>query len=142
MILTPFVDLYTKNVAVAIPGLDSLSEEDFVACLGDIEADTVTRRDGGPLPDNVPTQVIRPATFPRREVFLFCPSIKIIDFGESFFGHNPPPNLQTAVAIRPPEVLFNDRVDCRVDLWSGGCLVSTHRKFQSVDTNGRGFLNS
>ncbi|RGP76702.1 heterokaryon incompatibility het-6 [Fusarium longipes] len=116
-------DLYAKNIALVIPGLDSLNEDDFIAGLGKIETHAVTRIDGGPLADNVPTQVVRPATFPTRDSLLSCPSIKVIDFGEGFFGDSPPANLNTATSIRPPEMIFDEPVDYRVDLWSGGCLI-------------------
>ncbi|KAG9255598.1 serine protein kinase [Emericellopsis atlantica] len=50
-------------------------------------------------------------------------SIKIVDYGESFFDTEPPVTLHTPLAVRAPEVVFEDNFDHRVDLWSMGCLL-------------------
>ncbi|KAG5656427.1 hypothetical protein KAF25_000014 [Fusarium avenaceum] len=119
-------DLHSRNLALVVTGLDSLSEEDFVARLGEPEMGAVTRLDDRPLSDNIPTQIIRPAFFRRRDLMLSCPSIKIIDFGEAFFGNNAPGTLHTPLCVRAPEIVFGDRLDHRVDIWSAGCLVNIH----------------
>ncbi|RGP69582.1 cmgc srpk kinase [Fusarium sporotrichioides] len=116
-------DLHTRNIALAVPDLNSLSEEDFVARLGKVETGAVTRLDGGPLEDNLPTRIVEPASFQKTDVMLSCPSVKILDFGEAFFGNNAPDTLHTPVALRAPEVVFGDRLDPRVDLWSAGCMI-------------------
>ncbi|KAM0209687.1 hypothetical protein ACHAQD_011028 [Fusarium lateritium] len=116
-------DLHTRNLAIDVPGLDSLSEEDFIARLGTPDTGAVTKADGGPLPLNVPTHITRPAFFRRSDTMLPNSSIKIIDFGEAFFGSNPPSTLHTPSVFRAPEVVFRDRLDHRVDIWSAGCLI-------------------
>ncbi|CEI70503.1 unnamed protein product [Fusarium venenatum] len=83
-------DLHTKNIAMALPDLNSLSEEDFVARLGEIATGAVTRVNGGPLEDNFPTETIEPTSFRGFNNILSRPSVKIIDFGETFFGNNGP----------------------------------------------------
>ncbi|GKU06982.1 unnamed protein product [Fusarium langsethiae] len=116
-------DLHTRNLALVVSDLNSLNEEDFVARLGKPKTGAVTRLDGGPLAHNVPTQIIRPAFFRKRDLMLSCPSIKIIDFGEAFFSDNAPSTLHTPLPVRAPEIVFGDRLDRRVDLWSAGCLI-------------------
>ncbi|CAG7926198.1 unnamed protein product [Penicillium olsonii] len=50
-------------------------------------------------------------------------SIKIIDFGESFLATESPRTLHTPFPVRAPEVIFQDRIDHRVDLWGMGCML-------------------
>ncbi|KAF5671132.1 CMGC SRPK kinase [Fusarium denticulatum] len=118
-------DLHTRNVALEIPGLHSLSERDFIARLGEPEMGLVTRQDGGPLSSNVPTHIVRPSSFRNKDIqsLLVLPSIKIIDFGEAFFNSDAPKTLHTPLPVRAPEIVFGDRLDNRVDLWSAGCLI-------------------
>ncbi|KAG6094212.1 hypothetical protein E4U31_006375 [Claviceps sp. LM219 group G6] len=117
-------DLHTGNLAIVVPGLDSLNEEDFVARLGDFVTGAVIKFDDGPWAPNVPTQTIRPALFQEEDILAApCPSIKIIDFGEAFFSNDAPSALDTPLVLRAPEIIFGDRLDHRVDLWSAGCLI-------------------
>lgn len=124
IILTLLVDLHTRNLAIVVPDLDILYEDDFISRLGKPETGTVTRLEGGPLAHNIPAQIVRPASYRRKDLMLSDLSIKIIDFGEAFFNNNAPTKLHTPLSIRAPEVIFGDRLDCRVDLWSAGCLVN------------------
>ncbi|KAG6112145.1 hypothetical protein E4U13_004407 [Claviceps humidiphila] len=117
-------DLHTGNLAIVVPGLDSLNEQDFIAELGEFDTDAVTKLDDGPWAPNVPTQMIRPAIFPEHDIMEApCPSIKIIDFGEAFFGDDAPGTLKAPLVLRAPEIIFGDRPDLRVDLWTAGCLI-------------------
>ncbi|KAG5956411.1 hypothetical protein E4U58_006594 [Claviceps cyperi] len=106
--------------------LDSINEEVFITRLGDFVTGAVIKLDDGPWAPNVPTQTIRPALFQERDVMAPCPSINIIDFGEALFSDDAPSALDTPLVLRAPEIVFEDRLDYRVDLWSAGCLVSTH----------------
>ncbi|UPK91219.1 hypothetical protein LCI18_002154 [Fusarium solani-melongenae] len=103
-------DLHTRNLAITVPNLNSLDEKTFST-------------DGKSLARNVPSHVVRPAPFRKREMLLSSPSVKIIDFGEAFFNNNPPNTVHTLLPIRAPEVIFGDVLDHRVDLWSAGCLL-------------------
>ncbi|KAG6109185.1 hypothetical protein E4U13_006045 [Claviceps humidiphila] len=117
-------DLHTQNLAIVVPDLDSLNEEDFIARLGDFVTGAVTKKDDGPWAPNVPTQMIRPALFREEDILAApCPSIKIIDFGEAFFSDDAPSTLRTPFVLQAPEIVFEDRLDLRVDLWSAGCLI-------------------
>ncbi|EWZ96953.1 CMGC/SRPK protein kinase [Fusarium oxysporum f. sp. lycopersici MN25] len=118
-------DLHTRNIALEIPELHLLSERDLIARLGDPEMGLVTRRDGKPLSSNIPTCIVRPSSFRHKDVqrLLSSPSIKIIDFGEAFFNHDTLNTLHTPLPVRAPEIVFGDRLNNRVDLWSTGCLI-------------------
>ncbi|KAG6261908.1 hypothetical protein E4U47_008058 [Claviceps purpurea] len=117
-------DLHTKNLAIVVPGLDSLNEEDFIVRLGKFQTGAVTKLDDGPWAPNVPTQIILPALFREQDILAApCPSIKIIDFGEAFFSDDAPSTLNTPLVLRAPEIIFGDPLDLRVDLWSAGCLI-------------------
>ncbi|KAF5982816.1 CMGC SRPK kinase [Fusarium coicis] len=117
-------DIHTRNLALAIPDLQSLSERDFVAKLGEPDIGLVLGPDDEPLPKSLPTQIVRPASFRYREVqrILAKPSIKIIDFGEAFLSDDAPSTLHTPLLVRAPEIIFGDKLGHRVDLWSTGCL--------------------
>ncbi|KAG6307391.1 hypothetical protein E4U44_007740 [Claviceps purpurea] len=117
-------DLHTGNLAIVVPGLDALNEEDFITRLGKVETGAVTKLDDGPWAPNVPTEIIRPALFQGQDIMAVpCPSIKIIDFGEAFFGDDAPSTLKTPRVLQAPEIVFGDQLDLRVDLWSAGCLI-------------------
>ncbi|EKJ76980.1 hypothetical protein FPSE_02855 [Fusarium pseudograminearum CS3096] len=116
-------DLHTRNITLAVSDLSALSEADVVARLGKVETGPVTRLDGGPLEDNSPTQIIRPASFPTSDILPENPSVKIIDLGQAFFGNNAPRTLHNPIAVRAPEIVFGDQLNVRVDLWSAGCLA-------------------
>ncbi|KAG6081587.1 hypothetical protein E4U15_002823 [Claviceps sp. LM218 group G6] len=116
-------DLHAQNLAMVVPDLDSLTEEDFVARLGKPQTSAVTKKDGGPLPHNIPSQLVWPASFQRPDTTPSCPSIKIIDFGEAFLSDNAPSTLNTPLYLQAPEIVFGDQLDRRVDLWSAGCLI-------------------
>ncbi|KAG5810591.1 hypothetical protein H9Q74_005726 [Fusarium xylarioides] len=118
-------DIHTRNLALTIPHLQSLSERDFIAKLGEPDIGFVLGPDDEPLPKSLPAQIVRPASFGHREVqrTLAKPSIKIIDFGEAFISDDVPSTLHTPLPVRAPEILFGDKLDHRVDLWSTGCLI-------------------
>ncbi|KAI0809938.1 kinase-like protein [Xylaria sp. FL0064] len=118
-------DIHTRNIALAMPNVDSLSESEFIETLGQPEIGQIRRRDGSDVEFHVPPYAVLPTTFKKEHVLqsLRAPVAKIIDFGESFLPDQAPATLHTPLVVRPPEVLFNDSIDRRVDLWSLGCLL-------------------
>ncbi|KAJ9362140.1 hypothetical protein DTO027B9_571 [Paecilomyces variotii] len=114
-------DFHTRNLAFTMPSMD-ISEEEFIELLGTPEISYVQRSNGKALEPNIPEYIVRPAsyrTFPWRS----SNSIKIVDFGESFLPTTIPQTLHTPLPVRAPEVIFGDRLDYRVDLWSMGCML-------------------
>ncbi|KAH8194093.1 hypothetical protein TruAng_011743 [Truncatella angustata] len=116
-------DLHTRNLAIIVPGLKSSDERSFFDRLGKPEISLVSRRDGKSLAGNVPSHIVRPAQFRKRDILQSSPSIKIIDFGEAFLTTNVPSTLHTPLPVRAPEVVFGDPLDHRVDFWSAACLI-------------------
>lgn len=112
-----------------MPELHSLDEPNFLDKLGIPETGTVRRRDGKSLEGNVPSYLVRPAQFRKRDMLLQSPSVKIIDYGEAFFNNNPPYTLHTPLSVRAPEVIFGDLLNKQVDMWSAGCLVNDLSQF-------------
>ncbi|KAF5847844.1 hypothetical protein GGP41_009133 [Bipolaris sorokiniana] len=64
--------------------------------------------------DPLPTQSIPKPLFT---------SIKLIDYGQSFLENNSPSTLYIPLYYRAPEILFNNTLNHRVDLWSMGCVL-------------------
>ena len=96
-----------------------------MAKLGAPETSEVRRKDGLPLEPGVPKYLVWPSHFlVNRQSAL--DSIRIIDFGEAFLHTEIPDTLHTPLVVRAPEVIFKDRLDYRVDLWSMGCMVRPH----------------
>ncbi|TGJ80469.1 hypothetical protein E0Z10_g8293 [Xylaria hypoxylon] len=118
-------DIHARNIALTLPRLDSLNEQEFIDTLGQPELGRVQRTDGSAPEIHVPSYIVRPAPFKAKQVLqsLRAPVIKIIDFGESFLPNQAPATLHTPLVVRAPEVLFDDPIDRRVDLWSLGCLL-------------------
>lgn len=91
--------------------------------LGAPETGEVTRLDGKALEPGVPKYLVWPSPFRVSKATLLNP-VKIIDFGESFTPDTKSKTLHTPLAVRAPEVIFEDDIDFRVDLWSTGCMVT------------------
>ncbi|EKV15731.1 hypothetical protein PDIP_39370 [Penicillium digitatum Pd1] len=119
---SPGIDLHTRNLAFAMPYIDDLTEERFIEMLGKPEVGYVQKRDGKCLEAGVPEYVVKPASYENHSWNL-AQDVKIIDFGESFLHTAPPKTLHTPLSLRAPEVIFQDHIDYRVDLWSMGCML-------------------
>ncbi|KAJ5547573.1 hypothetical protein N7513_004807 [Penicillium frequentans] len=82
----------------------------------------VQRRDGKERGLGVPEYIVKPTSY-RNCLWNSAQSIKIIDFGESFSCAAVPHKLHTPLPVRAPEVIFQDKIDHHVDLWSMGCML-------------------
>lgn len=105
-----------------MPSMDNITEKKFVEMLGTPEIGYVQRRDGKNLEPGIPEYIVKP-TPNRTHSWNSAQTIKIIDFGESFLHTAIPQTLHTPLPVRTPEVIFQDRIDHRVDLWSMGCML-------------------
>jgi serine/threonine-protein kinase SRPK3 len=103
--------------------VQALREEEFLQKLGQPETGNVQRKDGQPLGLGVPRYLVKPTFYPI-DVKSSFRSIKIVDFGQSFLNDECPGVLNTPLPVRAPEIIFKDKVDHRMDLWSMACLVS------------------
>jgi serine/threonine protein kinase len=121
------LDLHTRNLAFTIPSIHSLSEEEFFQKLGNPETGLLRRNDRKLLEPSMPKYLVRPTSYPADLLMSFHP-IKIVDFGESFLNDDIPDMLHTPLPVRAPEIIFGEKFDYRVDLWSMGCMVSSDLK--------------
>lgn len=103
--------------------MQALREEEFLQKLGQPETGQVRRKDGQPLAPGVPRYLVKPTSYPV-DLNSSFKSIKIVDFGQSFLSDECPGVLNTPLPVRAPEIIFKDKLDHRVDLWSMACLVS------------------
>ncbi|KAI0809592.1 kinase-like protein [Xylaria sp. FL0064] len=115
-------DLHTRNLTFTIPSIHSLREEEFFQKLGNPETGLLKRNDGNPLEPGKPEYLVRPTSYPADFSLSFHP-IKIVDFGESFLSDDIPDTLHTPLPVRAPKIIFGDKLDYRVDLWSMGCML-------------------
>lgn len=115
------IDLHTRNLAFTIP-YDNETEQQFTGMLRKPEIGHVRRRDGKDLEPGIPRYIVRPTSY-WMPSWNSAQSIKIVDFGGSFLGTRVPQTLHTPLPVRAPEVIFQDHIDCCVDLWSMGCMV-------------------
>lgn len=104
-----------------MPYMGDLTEEKFTKMLGNPDIGYVQRRDGKALEPGMPEYIVKPTSY--RTYSWNAQTVKIIDFGESFLRTAIPKTLHTPLSVRAPEVIFQDRIDYRVDLWSMGCMV-------------------
>ncbi|KAG5301304.1 protein kinase [Histoplasma ohiense] len=105
-----------------MPCMDDVTEEGFTEMLGQPEIGYVQRSDGQDLEPGIPEYIVKPTSY-RTHSWNPAQSIKIIDFGESFLSSAVPQTLHTPLSVRAPEVIFQDHIDYRVDLWSMGCML-------------------
>ncbi|PGH01512.1 hypothetical protein GX51_05199 [Blastomyces parvus] len=105
-----------------MPYIDDWTEENFTEMLGKPEIGYVKRRDGKCLEPGMPKYIVKPTSY-RTHSWNLVQTVKIIDFGESFLHTAVPEALHTPLSVRAPEVIFQDRIDYRVDLWSMGCML-------------------
>ena len=117
-----------------MPQLASMSEQELMDFFGKPCTSEVKRTDGKALEQIVPRYIVWPAC-PPLDRSICQNHIKLIDFGESFTPVCRPDRLHTPLSVCPPELIFKDRWDHRVDLWSVGCTVrKTFRFFELVNS--------
>ncbi|KAL4748172.1 hypothetical protein BDW72DRAFT_205823 [Aspergillus terricola var. indicus] len=110
--------------AFALNAMDNVPEREFMETLERPEIKHVYRSDGKDLESGIPRYIVRAA---RTSSWPLSKMIKIVDFGESFLQQITPYTLRTPLPVRAPEVIFRDRLDYRMDLWSLGCMELTNK---------------
>lgn len=119
-----FPDLYTSNVLYTLPTLtDQTSEHGLHFLLGKPKTIQTVRSDGKSISANVPCYGVETAKPPRDVTNMDDVEIRIIDFGQAWIGNEKPNHLVTPLALRAPELLFDDDWGQEVDIWSAGCAV-------------------
>ncbi|KAF1821332.1 serine protein kinase [Dissoconium aciculare CBS 342.82] len=115
-------DIHIGNLALSLPMLEFVNEEEFMLKMGKTEVSKIQRRDGREKGIHVPEYIVRPTTFPIK-ISEYSGTIKLVDFGESFRNDAPLSSLHTPLPVRAPEVIFGDDLTTSVDLWSAACMI-------------------
>ncbi|KAF2861390.1 kinase-like protein [Piedraia hortae CBS 480.64] len=113
-------DLYTGNVVWTLRGVDDLTEEEFLRFFCYAQIKEVKSKDGSPLPPNVPRYLVKHDYRPTQA--WNEDDIMLIDFGQAFHLNSPPDGLVTPLQYRAPEIVFEETLDEKVDVWSAGML--------------------
>ncbi|CAG7949646.1 unnamed protein product [Penicillium nalgiovense] len=119
-------DIHLNNILSKLPSsFDELSLKQFYERFGPPETVPITRRDGGPLPPNVPSKAVVPLfIWKSAEMFSLSDAHPLLtDFGEAF----PPASearlgqdCHTPIAFRAPEAKFElqSPLSYPSDIWS------------------------
>jgi serine/threonine-protein kinase SRPK3 len=142
LMLIFMTDLYAANLAFEAPPMHGKSEEEFlVALFGEPVIGAITRIDGEPLELCKPKYLVTCVQRKWDPDLLTFPT-KIVDFGEAFTNQDKVTSVTTPLVMTAPEIIFEDELDYRVDLWSFGCLVSVCSCLKISSTNHKSSFSS
>lgn len=118
-------DISIHNVAFCNRRLSKLPEAEIFEALGHPEPDELTRVDGQPLGQSVPSQLVQSAQWTGWPLDddEDDENIRIIDFGEAYDKDAAPVRLAQPDGLQAPETIFTGRFDYRQDLWRVGLVV-------------------
>jgi serine/threonine-protein kinase SRPK3 len=124
-------DIHLKNVLVSChDSFHKLSMEKFKGKYGEAEAEPVMRIDGGPLPPNVPNELVQLLCMGGRAEDMTLPEAHALlaDFGEAFAPASEVrlgKDCHTPLAARPPEARFEPEapLSYSADIWSLGIAI-------------------
>jgi serine/threonine-protein kinase SRPK3 len=129
-----FIDLNLRNLVFHNSRLSRLSEQELLEALGPPDPEKLTRLDGEPLRQGIPTQLVESAQWTGWPLDddEDDENIRIIDLGEAFNQNAVPKRLAQPCGLQSPESIFTGEFEYRHDLWRVGLLVSTTRPIPSV----------
>jgi serine/threonine protein kinase len=115
------------------------TDEEVIQHLGPPRLTPVGRYDGLPLTPHAPSYVVHP--YPINNIIPLChPTLRLVDFGESFRLSSPPDSLHTPRALSAPEILWPEKKEQpfspALDVWAmAGTMFEIfgdHALFSSV----------
>ncbi|OQE28558.1 hypothetical protein PENSTE_c003G08400 [Penicillium steckii] len=115
-------DISGRNIAFTCTRLWNLTKEELLVTLGSPKYEPLTRIDGAPLENGLPSQLVKAADW-TEWIDEDEEDIRLFDFGESFFHGHEPDKLAQPGPLRVPETIFTDSFDYRVDLWRAGSVI-------------------
>ncbi|OAQ99804.1 hypothetical protein LLEC1_00713 [Akanthomyces lecanii] len=117
-------DLDAGSIVFSINNLAHLSNEAFIAGLDELQTAELVRIDESPLDDeHLPKQLVGAAEWDDW-IDEDEEDIRLIDVCDSFrVGDQVPSSEAVHDAICPPEALFEETFDYRVDLWRAGTVL-------------------
>jgi serine/threonine-protein kinase SRPK3 len=111
------------NVCFTTPNLAQASVTELLRALKQPRTGDARGQRDNPGDYGIPKYLVWPSHVHFTKASITTP-INIIDFGQSFTESARPTTLKTPLVLRPPELLFEDEWDYRVDLWTVGCNVN------------------
>lgn len=99
-----------------------MTETCIFELLGRPESVELARRDGMPLKNGLPSQLVK-ATEWLRWIDEDEEDLRIIDFGEAFLQGAETRALAQPIDLQAPETIFTSSFDYRLDLWRAGIVV-------------------
>ncbi|KAE8383523.1 kinase-like domain-containing protein [Aspergillus bertholletiae] len=119
-------DIHLRSILVKLPSsFGHLSTEQLYEQYGESETVSITRRDGKPLPLNIPTEAVLPLYLGKnaKEFSLSDTHMLLGDFGEAFatdLKARKGEDCHTPLAMRPPEARFEPQapLSYSADIWS------------------------
>ncbi|OJJ74180.1 hypothetical protein ASPBRDRAFT_52346 [Aspergillus brasiliensis CBS 101740] len=119
-------DIHLRNILVKLPAsFDGLSTEKIYEQYGKPETVSITQRNGGSLPPNVPSKAVLPIYLGKKaeEFTLQDAQVLLSDFGEAFSPDSSPRSgeyCHTPAPYCPPEALFEPEAPLSypADIWS------------------------
>ena len=138
-------DLQPGNILFSVKSLSGYTEKNLVqptmyagfldACCNDKEEVIFGHLDLGPgkgcytgrfkdeiQRDSAPRYLVKRAPL-HEHVDLDPLSVRISDFGASFFISSPPSTPVTPLVLRSPELILGEPINEKQDIWSFGCLL-------------------
>lgn len=143
--LTFSLDLHTGNLLFNIPGLENWTVDEVYPRFGGINREEIKRIDGQPATPAAPKYAVRPPD--AAALIPYCLTetctVRMVDFGEACLltAGEPAREVNTAVGVAPPEVLFKDAaaIGMPADIWTLGCtlyeIFGDHRLLESFMAN-------
>ncbi|KAF1821532.1 kinase-like protein [Dissoconium aciculare CBS 342.82] len=116
------VDVSCANVCFTASNLANPSEDALLDVIGTPASAIVVRKDGSTLESNLPSEVVRSASW-KEWADELEEDIRLIDWGEAFPLGEAPSGLAQPLDLSAPETIFADQFDHRIDLWRAGCVI-------------------
>jgi serine/threonine-protein kinase SRPK3 len=102
-----------------------MAQKQLINVIGSPRREPLSRVDGHPLEPNKPQELTETAPWDGW-VDEDEEPIRLIDFGESFFGEIDSHNISQPLDQKVPESIFEKRLDYKADLWRAGIIVRNH----------------
>ena len=119
-----YTDLHVGNLLLTSSDPDLRTEREILDDMGEPSTSELRRKDGEPLGPEAPRYIVEPARFPV-DLKRSSLTVKIADFGGARFWNDMQGVPMCPMMFCPPEVMFGDSWDARVDIWSLGITVRT-----------------
>lgn len=110
------------------PGLQDLSDQEIHDRYCHVEPEPITRRDGGKLPQGVPSHAVHAIWLGKDSESLGLQEAKVwlIDLGEAFAPTlETKHEMRTPLMVRPPEFMFSPKAEVSFssDVWTLACSI-------------------